>query len=407
MTLDQYKISFNPIGDMHCVELLDFKDYPILSLITTSTGAAYLSYLECFTSEGNERRLFAHVSYAQLLDIRMGNVPVRRAFECPQSSPIYVFDLDEETGTPCAYFAVPLVEFTEINSIPSSYFIYAPPKVMLRFGEDASNALALAHDRRRVILDLYIQGAELADGIKHYAFSQIFLPTAEIIREAFDLSRHQFGKLVSYSNLRAASLGVSIELDYELDLFKDRGVFTKLAKLIALMSADTKDAFDRLIPAFRDESFIQEYIKVIQAIRRHNLTVTSTLADPQTGEVQQTRVDKLIADKVKAIIDEEFDAITDTDIVEGVFLDVNFNVAQPSFAIKSFEEEPEGDEVIKGKIDDGLRDRLTKDHINLTKRHYTFKIRTTYKPETTFRPKSVTKVLLDYSESVGPDASLK
>lgn len=392
MDFEQYRIPFNPLGQLECSQVLDFRDYPILA-VEQSGDRLYLSYLVAYLPDGFEQRLLVPISSGRLLAVQTGNLQVREAFSSPEGAVVYALHLNPKTEEVKDVFLIPTVMFDEINPIAVDYKVFAPPEIQIDHGETAARTLAFAKDRRRVMLDIYVQGTSLDNGVKPWTIHKIFIPTLNIIQEAAGLNDREFNQKVSFPHLKAASFNVTIELDSVQDLFeKGRPEFDKLNKLVALFASETKEDIDRLISQFRDETFIREYIKVIRTIRKHNLTVTSTLVNPTTDEVAQSITDRTKADKIKIILDQKFPEIVDIEEVEGVFLDVNFNVQVPSFVI----EETDADEIIKGKIGDDLLAKLTNDFINLKRNRYKFKIRTVYKPETTMRPESTLKTLLDY-----------
>lgn len=401
MNLEAFKIPFNPLGALTCTELLDFQDYPILTVEQSAGHVQYLSYLVTYLDDGREQRLLAPISAGRLVDVRMGKMPVRTAFSCAEGGLVHGLHLDPKTNVITDSFLIASESFAGINPIADDYTVYAPSEVNLKLGQTAERTLAFAKEHGRVSFDLYVQGTVLSGGVKPWVLSKVFQPTAKIFQDAAELSDSEFGERASFTRLKVASFGVTIELDYEPDLFdQGRPEFDKLKKLVALFSAETKDDVERLIKQFRDETFIKEYVRVVRTIRKYDLSVTSTLANPSTGEVVQSCTDKTRANKIKTILDEKYPEIVDVEELDGTFLDVDFAGQTPSFAIK----ETDTDEIIKGKIDDGLRDKLTSDYINILKTPYTFRIRTVYKPETTLRPEAVRKTLLDYKAVDAPSA---
>jgi hypothetical protein len=397
MDLQEFIFPFNPLGRLVCLDLLDFKDYPILTLERSESGQEYLSYLVSYAEDGIEQRIMVPIRSLQLNDVRMGKISIREAFDSTDGDVVYGCRLNPKTDAIEAFFIIPSNTFKQINPIPKDYKVYAPSEMGVDLDEREKQTLLLAKDRHRVVLDFYVQGAELSSGVKPWAINNVFLPTVKIIQESFGYTRKQLNERVSFPYLKAASFGARIEILCERDLF-DQGKqeFNNLNKLVALMSSETKADIDLLVPQFRDESFIKEYIKIIGAIRKHDLTITSTLVNPLTDEVVRSFIDHGKADKIKTIIDEEFDEIVDVEEVEGVFLDVDFSVKTPSFAIQ----ESDAEEIVKGRIGENLLDKFPNDKVNFKKNRYLFKIKTVYKPETTLRPESTLKTLLDYSPVV-------
>lgn len=392
MNLEHYKISFNPLGRLECTQVLDFKDYPILT-VERAGEQHYLSYLVTYLEGGFEQRLLVPISSCRLLEVQMGTLSVREALSHPEGSIVYALHCHPKTEAVEAAFIIPSRAFEEINPVAADYTVFAPPEIQLDCGDAVARTMAYAKDRHRVMLDLYVQGASLINGVKPWTIHKVFVPALTIIQEATGLTDRDFNQRVSFPRLKAASFDVTIELDNVPDLFeRGKPEFDKLGKLVSLFESETKEDIDRLISQFRDEAFIKEYIKVIRAIRKYNLTVTSTLVNPSTNDVAQSVTDRTKADKIKIILDEKFPEIISIDEVEGVFLVVNCKGKAPSFAVQ----ETDTGDVIRGKIGDDLIAKLTGDYINIKRNRYLFKIRAVYRPETTMRPESTRRTLLDY-----------
>lgn len=389
MNLANYKIPFNPLGILECVDLLDFQDYPILNVERDSSGHEYISYLSTYLPDNCEQRILARVTANKLLDLRLGIISVNEIFSESLAGVIFAFHLEEMTGNIIESFIIPADRFSEMNPIPADYRIYCPPVSAEYYGTERS--LAVAKDRQHVIFNLYVQGKELLAGVKPWAISGIFQPFLTILQQAFRMTKQQFNEYVRFPQFQVSSFGATIEIN-GADLFQGELDINDYTRVINLVTARTDVDFRNLISQFRDEGFIKEYLTVLNTIRKYDLELTTTLADHINEVVSTANIDKESANEVRKVINAEFQEIIDIEDVEGVFLDVNFSVKTPSFVIET----SEGDK-IKGKLSDSITDRIQADNINFTTRQYIFRIKTVYQPETALRHENIQKLLLDYN----------
>jgi hypothetical protein len=389
MNLSNYKIPFNPLGQLSCQELLDFRDYPILTLEEDNTGRQYLSYLVEYLPHGREQRILASISAGRLLDVQMGTISVRSIYDSPSSGPVYAFEVDEKTGIILDCYVVPLLDFRSMNPIPVDFRVYCPPSQAL-LSDASARALANAKDRHRVLIDIYAHGKVLAAGIKPWTIRRVFEPVVDIVQRAFDLPESKFNDIATFSCLQVGSLSATIELDYG-NLFTELD-YDRFALIIELINARSRDDFLHLVGRFRNEGFLKEYLSLVNAVKKYDLSFNATLANPVTAQVIEAHLDQSSASEVRKIINTTFDAIVDIEDVEGVFLDLDFSIRIPSFVIQDITEESR----IRGRIDAAISKKLRDDQVNLTRTSYVFTIRTIYQPETSLRPERTEKWLIDY-----------
>ena len=168
MDLQEFKIPFNPLSKLTCSDVLDFQDYPILSLETNEAGCNFISYLVAYLNSDTEQRIVMPVSEFRLHRIRMGQMSIKNAFDSVEGGVVYGIHIHRGTGEVREAFLIPSQRFQKINPVASDYFIHAPPEVAISMGDSAAAALAVARDRHRVLLDLYLQGSELGAGRPWY-----------------------------------------------------------------------------------------------------------------------------------------------------------------------------------------------------------------------------------------------
>lgn len=395
MELTDYKVQRNPLGELTCVDLLDFRDYPVLTLERSKSGQDYLSYLVTYLPGGKEQRLVVSASAQRLLDLRMGIIPVRSLYEEPASGPVYAFEVDEETGSVLDSYLIPLADFQPVNPVPADYVVYCPPAPD-RLDESAARSLAIAKDRHRVVLDLYAQGEALAAGVRPWTISHIFQPVVELVQKAFNLPEAQFNKVATFPRFAFGSFEATIELNYGDDLFGGALELPKFNTIIDLINARSAEEFHGLVSRFPNEAFIKQYLTFVNAVKKHDLTVEATLANPMSEEVCEANLNRRTAEAVRNVINAAFDEIVDVEDVEGVFLDLDFSVKPPrypSFTVLSLRDNM----AIRGKIADELAGAIRSDRINLTRTSYVFTIKTVYQPETLRRPERTQKWLIGYA----------
>jgi hypothetical protein len=123
MNIDRYRIPFSPLGKLECVELLDFKDYPILCVEHDSEGREFLSYLVQYLDDGTEQRMMISISALRLLAVRMGEMSISKAFLSSESGVVYVLNINPISGDVRESFAIPSYDFMNVNPIPAAFVI--------------------------------------------------------------------------------------------------------------------------------------------------------------------------------------------------------------------------------------------------------------------------------------------
>ncbi len=389
-TENLHKLPTNAL-ELEVVELLDFKDYPILIVEKDIVGTLYLSYL-AWEEELIERRVIIPISQARLNEILAGTIIVKQAFDKPESNSVYVCDFNKYDGKLLETFLVPSENFIKMNPVPSSYKLLYEPKLN-KPTLDSSGLLANAINKNKVLIDLYLQGPNLINSVKPYAFYKIMTPVVEILKSLLDFDDKSVDKYMAFSNIRQSSLGVTIEVNRSNDMFLSFETL-EVPKLMELFACDSKEKFEIFISKTNNEKYLAQYSKIIKAIITNNATLWSAYANPIDRKVLSATISPDKASRVAKIIDETFDEIVDIEEVEGTLEEIDIAVQRPTFKIFASEEQV----IIKGFLDSSLLEIIKADKINLGKEKYRFTLRTTYHPKTISKAEKTERILTLYKQ---------
>ena len=121
---DTYKLNFQPL-DLEVVEVLDFQNFPVLTVEKNPTGFKYLSWLYQFGPDGVEQRFVVPLTEARLDALKSGAISPREAFSESELEQVYCILYDEASGEVKETWLLPLPVFRNINPIPFDYQIAA------------------------------------------------------------------------------------------------------------------------------------------------------------------------------------------------------------------------------------------------------------------------------------------
>lgn len=119
---DTYKLNFQPL-DLEVVEVLDFQNFPVLTIEQNPTGFKYLSWLYQFGPDGIEQRFVVPVTEARLDALKTGALSPRDAFAASELEQVYCILYDEASCELKESWLLPLAVFRKINPIPKEYQI--------------------------------------------------------------------------------------------------------------------------------------------------------------------------------------------------------------------------------------------------------------------------------------------
>lgn len=121
--LDKFRVPLYAVPKTKVIKLLDFPDYPVLTLEEDGVGSQYLSYLSEYKTvcidkkqlEVEERHLIAVTQYTYIMCSVLGKITLKSCFDNPENGMVYMLYISERTGIREAAFIVPASEY--INKI--------------------------------------------------------------------------------------------------------------------------------------------------------------------------------------------------------------------------------------------------------------------------------------------------
>ncbi|AQW99523.1 hypothetical protein M2T70_11625 [Elizabethkingia anophelis] len=376
---------------LNVIEAFDFSDAPILLLEQDGIGNFYLSYLTYSDPENDiETRSYLQISKEKLQYIFENKISVYEAFSQPENGSVYVIDFDLHTGNTLNAFLIPTVNIAEYNLVPDWYdfeFDYSIKEIEL----NDTYILNYSEKKQNLILDFYLQSENLVSTIKPYAFFKVFKPLVDIIKDLVGFDNRNADQYLEFSNLRQASLGITIEINYSKDLFLEKEDIA-INTVIELLNAQTQEDFRKVVSSTANTKYIKEYSSIIKTVIANKAVLNTAYANPITKEVKFAILDEEKARIAKSIIDEEFEIIEDIEVIEGIFREINIEAKEPSFKIYSSYEEIS----IRGKFEISILEKIKSDYVNIGKESYKFTIKTIYYPETTVKSEAIKRYLIDY-----------
>lgn len=392
MTIDpKYKLQEFPLK-LRVIEAFDFREEPILLLEKDVIGNTFLSYL--VKSNGtDEQRIYLQVSKERLGAIIDKEISLQDAFSLPENNHIYLAEFSLQTGEPLSSYIIPSYIFADINPISKQYEIdidYAFNEVIL----DNSELLSYSERKQKLVFDFYLQSQNLINNIKPYAIYKVLTPIVEIIKSMLDFDSRNADKYLAFSNIRQASFGITIEINYSQDFFLEKETAV-METLIQLLNCQEKEDFEKIISKTKNERYIKEYATIIKSVIDNNANLHTAYANPITKQIMTSTLDKARAEKAKIILDERLAVIEDVEEIIGTFLEIDIDSKEPSFKIHSNEE----NFTIKGKFELSIVEKVKNDFVNIGKETYKFSIKTIYHPETTLKSEEIKRFMIGYEKN--------
>tara|TARA_Y100000589_G_scaffold329390_1_gene375858 strand:+ start:111926 stop:113107 length:1182 start_codon:yes stop_codon:yes gene_type:complete len=386
----KYQLEEFPIN-LRVIQALDFEIEPILLLEKDVIGNMFLSYLT-FSDFEKEQRAYLQVSEDRLNEILANEITLHQAYKIPENNFILFAEYSHETGVALRSYLVPASEAAKLDIVPLDYIInYEINSSNLVL--DQSELLSYSQRKNKLILDFYLKGQNLINNVKPYALYKVFTPVVEIIKSMLEIDGRNADKYLAFSNLRQASLGITIELNYSHDLFLEKES-EAIDNLINLLNAQNKEDFEAVIYKTKDNKYLRHYKSIIKAIISNNADLYTAYANPISKTIKISELDKIKAEIAQKLIDETLDVIEDIEEVHGKFLEIDIDRKEPSFKIYSYEEESP----IKGKFELSIIEKIKSDFINIGKESYIFTIKTQYYPETTLKSEEIKRFMIDYKK---------
>lgn len=374
------------------IEVLDFQDYPILNLVSDQFGQKFLSTILKYDNE-YEYRGILQVSETNLKSFLNGLLYLDKIYKNIENKIIYIGCYRKRTGKLEKLFGLPSDIFNEKYKIEEDYLLLLNDSSGLENNIELNNKLGYAKDRKKIIFDIYLSSKELKNDIKLWALDRVLNPTIEIVKSILEMDTQLSYKKLAVSDIRLKSLGASIEIDYDWELFDDIKQIGQIEQIFNLFNARTKDELTKVLITNKNERFIKEYSRILNTIVNKDAKLATRLINPQNDNVKKSTLDKTEAIVVKKIIDETFPQITDVEDIIGLFLEIDYTKKEPTFSIQTMDEQKD---IIHGKIHPDIVEYLKKDKINFCKDEYNFTIKTIYTPATSFKEEFSKNFLIKY-----------
>lgn len=374
--------------------LLEFYDYPYLTVDSINTGTLYLNY---YLSGKNEvfNHLLIEISAERLKMLLAGDYTLKQVFDSPENDVVYHAKFNRG-GLVVELGIVELSLFNELNPIPVDHVIdyeYMP--------ETETVDLQLKSVQRgRILVDVYLQANSLKSSLKYWAIKSFLIPFSELVRtsllnQSTQYTSHNLDKSVNLGINRFAisSLALTIELNYNSDLFGKSEELENIINLFLVLNAKDEDTLLKSFDNFPQKKIISEYIKVLNVIIKNDATLNTKIAAPN-NYFSETFISKTEAQQIKKIINEKIPNVEDTEEIQGYLLELSFDKSSPTFSMSASLEELK----YKGHIDEALVKRISEIKFTFLTKDYLFTIHTLYVPETSKSPEKITRNLIDITE---------
>lgn len=374
--------------------LLEFYDYPYLTVDTNNTGTLYLNY---YLSGKDDvfNHILIEISQERLKMLLTGDYTLKQAFDSPEQDIIYHAQYNR-AGQVIDLGIIELSLFNELNPILADHEIdyeYQPET-------ETVDLQIKSVQRGRILVDVYLQANSLKSSLKYWAIKSFLIPFSELVRtsllnQSSKYTSHNLDKSVNLGINRFAisSLASTIELNYNSDLFGNSEELENIANLFLVLNAKDEDTLLKSFDNFPQKKIISEYIKVLNVIIKNDATLNTKIAAPN-NYFSETFITKKEAQALKKIINEKIPNVEDTEEIQGYLLELSFDKSSPTFSMSASLEELK----YKGRIDEALVKRISEIEFTFLTKEYLFTIHTLYVPETSKSPEKITRTLIDITE---------
>jgi len=392
---NKYSLPTEVIGKLTVVELLDFVDFPLLTVESTISGKLFLNYFERFRDNFEERYLI-EISEARLKLIRSGELSVKDAFNRAENQIVFICYFDNTSKLIELYFQ-PCDLFSSLNPITDNYKINNEPN---RNDLPLNELLILSKQRDKLVLGFYLTAKSLQSSLKYWAIKNFLTPLYEMLLQSLGINlknrkdRDLFNQLnVGITDLALSSLRGNLELNNISNLFGDNFQTIRLSKIFDLFNSTDKATLIKSLDDVNNKKILHKYINILNSVSKNDAILLTSLATPKE-ETFSTRIDKAKANQIKKIINEEYPIVEDIEEIEGQFLELDMSIKQPTFAMSALNE----DFIYKGKLTSELLVKIPLKDINFKGKEYLFTVKTLYRQETSTSPEKNEHFLLDFQE---------
>ena len=374
--------------------LLEFYDYPYLTVELNNSGTLYLNYY--LSGKDNEfSHLIIEISSERLKLLLCGDFTLKQVFENPESEIVFLATYDERG----IIFELGILEtdiFQSLNPIPDDYIIdyEIEPEV-----QNVDLSLKSVQ-RGKILIDVYLQANSLKSSLKFWAIKNFLMPFSEMVRTSIlnksnDYSTTNVDKVsnLALNHFAINSLATTIEINYNPDLFGGSNDLINIANLFLILNSKEENDIIKSFENFTNKKIIAEYLRVLNVIIKNDATLTTKIAAPN-NYFSETFISRNEAQIIKNIINEKIPMVEDIEEIQGYLLELSFDKSNPTFSMNaSFE-----DLKYKGEISETMAQDIKKREFKFITKEYLFTIHTLYVPETGKSPEKITRTLLDIKE---------
>lgn len=374
--------------------LLDFFDYPYLSVDINKTGTLFLNYYLSGKGEALNHILI-EISKERLDLLLSGDYTLNQAFANPENEILYYTVFNKKREITCLG-SIDLDFFNEFNPIPLDYVI----DYEMEYEANSVDLVLKSAQKGKILVDIYLQANGLKSSLKYWALKSFLMPFSELVKGSllnnsstytpYNIDRNSN---LGFSNLMVNSLSTTMELNYNSDLFGVSNDVDNLSNLFNVFNSKEEVEIIKSFDSFPNKKFIAEYLKVLNVIIKNDAVLKSKIAAPNDF-YSETFISKKEAQIIKKIINDKLPAIEDYEDVRGYLLEFDFDKQEPSFAMSASHE----DLKYRGKINKDLVNRINQKQFTFISKEYNFNIHTLYKPETSTSREQTIRTLIDIVE---------
>ena len=164
------------------LEVLDYADFPLLTLEIDEIGNKYLSYLIRIVDK-EEIRAILQISQDRVNCIKSGEMSIIAAFDNAENRSVYVAAFNLDTGSNTSAYLLPSAYFNSLKYIDEEYTYFMEPPHAPTFRP--AELIGLAVRKQKLVLDLYLQSSNLISSVKPYAIFNIGLFRSSISLRIF------------------------------------------------------------------------------------------------------------------------------------------------------------------------------------------------------------------------------
>lgn len=383
--------------------LLDFFDYPYLSVDINKTGTLFLNYYLSGKGEALNHILI-EISKERLDLLLSGDYTLNQAFANPENEILYYTVFNKKREITCLG-SIDLDFFNEFNPIPLDYVI----DYEMEYEDNSVDLVLKSAQKGKILVDIYLQANGLKSSLKYWALKSFLMPFSELVKGSllnnsstytpYNIDRNSN---LGFSNLMVNSLSTTMELNYNSDLFGVSNDVDNLSNLFNVFNSKEEVEIIKSFDSFPNKKFIAEYLKVLNVIIKNDAVLKSKIAAPNDF-YSETFISKKEAQIIKKIINDKLPAIEDYEDVRGYLLEFDFDKQEPSFAMSASHE----DLKYRGKINKDLVNRINQKQFTFISKEYNFNIHTLYKPETSTSREQTIRTLIDIVEIDTNDTTSK